>query len=275
MKKDLCDEAVGLTLEGLHRYWQHDYEYVLSLCTDDVMWIGSVASQFMRGIDAVREDFRRVDREIVSCHLSHEDFQIVHNTRDSISVAGRYLVSTDEGTGEALQVMQRCLFIWVRRDVGLRIACMYVSNPMGELTLDDDEMFPNYLGTTSWNYLRDQVNEATGVGMVSIRDKAGVTHYLRPADVICAESVVNDVVVYLRDYSIRARMTLTGLEALFGGGLIRVHRGFLVNPRYVRQLMPKGVRLANDVVIPINAKRRRELGDLLDRLLCGDGESVD
>ena len=269
MKKDLCDQAVGLTLDGVHRYWQHDYEYVLSLCTDDVMWIGSVSSQFMRGVEALRKDFRRVDRELVACHLSHEDFQIVHNARDSVSVAGRYLVSTDEGTGEALQVMQRALFIWVRRDGDLRIACMYVSNPLGELALDIDEMFPNALGTTSWNYLQDKVDEAIGSAIVSIRDKVGVTHYLRPSDVIYAESVVNDVVIYLRDYSIRARMTLTSLDVLFDGSLIRVHRGFLVNPRCVRQLTPKDIRLANDVVIPINAKRHRELEDVLRQVLMG------
>ena len=64
-------------------------------------------------------------------------------------------------------------------------------------------------------------------------------------------------------------MTLTSLDVLFDGSLIRVHRGFLVNPRCVRQLTPKDIRLANDVVIPINAKRHRELEDVLRQVLMG------
>ena len=52
MTKKNIDEVIRLTQECLTRYWQLDIDYIISLCDDDVVWIGALQSEFTMGKDA-------------------------------------------------------------------------------------------------------------------------------------------------------------------------------------------------------------------------------
>ena len=55
MRKELLAQAVELTRRCLERYWQGDGTFVLDRCAEDVLWIASAQSQYLEGIEAVRD----------------------------------------------------------------------------------------------------------------------------------------------------------------------------------------------------------------------------
>ena len=54
MRKDILSRVLALTRECLERYWQGDAEYVLSWCAEDILWVASAQSQYLKGIQAVQ-----------------------------------------------------------------------------------------------------------------------------------------------------------------------------------------------------------------------------
>ena len=137
MKKDIERRCVELTQTAITRFWQCDPEYVLSLCSDDVMWISPDQDRYMRGLDEVSADFRKAVHDIKSSHISHAQFSVAQNCGDACSVAGRYMVTTDEETGVFLQSHERCQFNWERKGGELRIVSIFVSWPRDQRVPDE------------------------------------------------------------------------------------------------------------------------------------------
>ena len=71
MTKKNIDEVMRLTQECLTRYWQLDIDYIISLCDEDVVWIGALQSEFTMGKDAFIEDLTAVKKELKPVILFH------------------------------------------------------------------------------------------------------------------------------------------------------------------------------------------------------------
>lgn len=121
MQKKVVQEALELTRECLSRYWKLDPELVISCCAEDVLWTGALQKQFIVGKEATAEDLRGTMRDLKPCHLMEQEFFVVQNTGTICTVAGRYLVTTDESVEFFLQVQQRCTFVWEQMPEGLKI----------------------------------------------------------------------------------------------------------------------------------------------------------
>ncbi len=46
MTKKNVQKAMELTIESLNHFWKQDINFVLSLCAEDVYWLGSIPNQF-------------------------------------------------------------------------------------------------------------------------------------------------------------------------------------------------------------------------------------
>ena len=77
MTKKNIDEVMRLTQECLTRYWQLDIDYIISLCDEDVVWIGALQSEFTMGKDAFIEDLTAVKKELKPCHLVSQETSIM------------------------------------------------------------------------------------------------------------------------------------------------------------------------------------------------------
>ncbi|KUH58251.1 hypothetical protein AUL39_08580 [Tractidigestivibacter scatoligenes] len=133
MRKELEEKALALTRELLKRFWQLDIEFVLSLCTKDVMWVAPEQNRYMRGIDAMRADLEENLQELVPCHQSHQEYTVVQNCGRALSIIGRYLVTTDDGAPIFAEVQQHTQITWELIDGELRIRSLYISHPRNEL----------------------------------------------------------------------------------------------------------------------------------------------
>ena len=73
----------------------------------------------------------------------------------------RYTVRTKENAQMILEVNQRCTFEIIEDRGKLLIKHMHISNPYGEMQLD--EYFPTKIGTQSYDYLQRLLKEKTEV----------------------------------------------------------------------------------------------------------------
>lgn len=263
MNKKTSNKLLELTQECLVRYWQHDYEYVLGFCSGNVTWIGATGEQFMRGIDAVRDNFAAVDKEIKKCHLNHQEFFIAHDDIKSCSVCGRYLVTTDAGEDCFLQVQQRCQFIWMLEKGEPKIQSIYVSNPMGELHLNEGEKFPNWLGQRSLQYLNETIALAKEQKRFTIIDTKGVTHFLYENEVEYIKAEGHNVILHLQDEKLKIYLRFSAFMEKYGENLVQVHRCYAVNPMYVVCIMENKMIMQSGEVISIPVKRIAELRESL------------
>lgn len=260
LDRKLMNHLVELTQECLSRYWQLDYEYTLQHCLEEVTWIGSTMEQYMVGIEAVRQDFETVNQELKRCHLKYQDFHIAHNSGNSCSVAGRYMVTTDPEAGVFLQVQQRCLFIWVKKGSDEpKIACIYVSNPMGELNLEKEEQFHNALGKVAWRYLKSGLEEKLERKRCSIQDKTGVIHFFFPYEMEYVEAKGHDLYLHLLNQVIVIKKSFSSFMEEYGLELIQVHRSYAVNPGCVSKLSMTGLMMDSGAVIPVPLKKQTEV----------------
>ena len=117
------------------------------------MWTGALQSEFMEGKEAMTKDLHALKKEIKHCHMSRQEFLVVQNTGNVCTVAGRYLVTTDETEEYFLQAQQRCTCVWELIEGKPQIRHIHVSNPIGEMKVAEGEIFVNQMGKMAKKYL--------------------------------------------------------------------------------------------------------------------------
>lgn len=267
MNKPQTDAAIRLTQEILERYWQHDYHYAVENMAEDVVWIGCTRTQFMRGIEQVEADLAQVDQELKSCHMRNQEYMLVHNNGKTCSVAGRYLVTTDPDTDIFLQVQQRCMVIWELDEERLVIKGLYVSNPMGELALAEDETFPNHLGRRAYQYLTDSIMKEKDNHKFMVTDTKRVAHFIYENEMESLEAEKHTCYIHLQNASILINVPITRFLEEHPGKFVRVHRSYAVNPMHISHMVGSKIIMDSGREIVIADKKKGEIYDEIERFI--------
>lgn len=264
MNRKTLQEAVMLTQECLARYWQLDPEYVLNYCDDNVVWVGSVQSQFMEGKDAVAQDFRNSMRELTPCHLMSQEFIIAQNTGNSCTIVGRYLTTTDDDVEYFLQVQQRCTFVWEQTGDGLKIKHIHVSNPMGELKVIEGKLFVNEMGKMAREYLMNHIRALQDREKIIVTDKNNTIHFLMLSKVVYVDANGRGCIIHtIQGEKVNARLSITDFLAAAGECFISVHRSYVVNKAYISCIKKYEIIMLDGSRIPIPMKKYKEVREIL------------
>lgn len=255
MRKELAHRCVELTQEMLERFWQLDCEYILSLATDDVMWVAPEQERYMRGIDAMRADLFANRKELVPCHMSSAEFTIVLNCGNACSIMGRYLVATDEGAPYFLSVQQRCQATWELIDGQPRLRAIYVSHPRGELAVAKGETFANAMGKMSMRYLEAHASAQGDGHRLVFSDEAGDVHFVREYEVLALVAHGKRCDIHTVEGVSRSKLGLSEMRAKLRGRFVEVHRGIVVNVRHVSVVRPYEVEMTDGSLFPIPKPR--------------------
>ena len=261
MNKTWETRAVELTQEVLARFWQLDCEYVLGLCTDDVMWIAPEQNRYMRGIAAVSKDLFANRKELVPCHQSDAEYTVVQNCGRAISVVGRYLVTTDDGAPYFIQVQQRCQFTWELIGEYLKIRSIYVSNPRGELAVADGESFVNALGRMASRYMEARIALKGDHRRVVFSDGEGTTRFVPYADIVSVSAKGKRCIVHTLTSDYDAKMSISDMRGKLGDEFVAAHRSYLVNIHYVSAVKPYELEMADGQIVPIPQRRYTQVRD--------------
>lgn len=89
----------------------------------------------------------------------------------------------------------------------------------------------------------------------------GVIMHINVDDIVCIESLKDYQYMYIVGYKEpeKIRLSMEGLEAQLGRhGFIRIHKGYIVNYKFIRRIESTGVVLTTGVLIPISRRKLQE-----------------
>lgn len=259
MNRKREQELIRLTQYVLEQYWQKNCEVILSYCTDQVVWIGAEQSEYMIGIEAVREDFYSLMKVLQPCILVNSEFVTIQNAGKACTIGGRYLVETREDAEYFIEGEQRCTFTWELINEEPKICHMHVSNPMGEIKKAEGKRFINEMGQMARKYMEEKIADLRSRPQ-AIEGMDGSTHFISTSDILYAEARSRYCDLMLKNGEIfPAKLSLTGFEKIADSYFVRVHRSYMVNIRYLSKIQPCEVTMRNKVRIPIPEKRFAEI----------------
>lgn len=157
MHLDEIQEVENLASSLLHRYFNNnDVDYLVSLFTPDIVWLGAGKEQKAEGIDAVSRHFMDEKNTFLRCRLWDESY-VTRKLAD-----GCYLC---EGTSELesvdpgvlFHIHQRVSFIFKRIDGRLKIA--HIHHSAAYDPIQSDELFPVEAAKNSYEELTRLLSE--------------------------------------------------------------------------------------------------------------------
>ena len=171
MRNEQLERAVELTRQCLDQYWQGDASLILSHCAEDIVWIAAAQGRYLESLEAVRQDCAATLPDLQRCRLLEQAFTVAQNLGSICTVAGRYLVTTDETMPYFLQVQQRCTFVWELQKGGLLLRHVHVSNPLGELKTDAGSNVVGQMEPMAQKYLLRHYQEQLEARWVMISER--------------------------------------------------------------------------------------------------------
>lgn len=255
MNKTNEKKIINLMKEALEWFWKMDCEFMLSLCTEDVTWIGAQMEQFQRGYDAVEADVRAIMKELSPCYMLNQEFYVVQNFKNVCTVVGRYLVRTDDDADILLQAQQRSTFVWELIDGVPKIKHMHISNPLGELKVVEGASFVSHLGKMSKKYLTQKIKCIREKKKISITDLEGVTRFVALSEILYAMAQKKYIVLYTTEGEIIGRMEMKEFVEKSGTDFLQVHRSYVINKNYVAEIEAYMITMTNGDEIPVPVKK--------------------
>jgi len=95
------------------------------------------------------------------------------------------------------------------------------------------------------------------------RGTDGVTHWIQPDSIIYVAAAHQYTDIYCTDRRMRLRASIASITDQLSSVVVRVHRSYAVNPAYISRFEQDSLYLTTGTVIPIPAKRLREVRQAL------------
>lgn len=258
-------EMLQLTNECLSRYWQKDYMFVVNYCAEQVIWCGARQDEFLLTRSDVEEDFRFNAEGLQPCHLLNAEFFAQSNGSLCV-VTGNYRVATDETADFFLQAQQRCTFVWEKTKEGPKIRHMHVSNPIGEMKMDGKEAFPNKMGKMAHRYMMNEIQRRTCASRISAYSENGSLTFFELSRILFICALGKECVIQTTDGEKFVKTSISDLQKQAGDALIAIHRSYLVNPEFIRDIRRYTITLENGTELPVPQRKYNDLRQKLATL---------
>ena len=119
--------AVNMTRDIIRLHYNRKLDEIIKSMDENVVWIGPLGNQYVRGIENVRE-ILSIEQEIPFA-VSNECYDLLYEDTDTVAAYGHYTIS-NTGVNHFFFVQdQRCTFIYRKEPEDLKVIFMHVSNP--------------------------------------------------------------------------------------------------------------------------------------------------
>lgn len=157
MYLDEEQEVENLASSVLRRYFtDNDVDYLVSLFTPDIVWLGAGKEQKAEGFDAVSRHFRNEKNVLMHCRMWDESY-VTRKLADDcyLCEVTSELESVDPGV--LFRIRQRVSFIFKRIDGALKIA--HIHHSAAYDPIQPDELFPIEAARSSYEELTRLLTE--------------------------------------------------------------------------------------------------------------------
>lgn len=259
-QETICED----TMEIIREYYNLNVEPLLSVLSDDCVWIGT-GNLFASGAVAIRKVFER-GWVMPACRMENPDFRLVE-TGDGgqIIVFGQYDLYTSRDAEVISGVRQRSTFCYHQGKNGWRLYHMHVSNEWGELV--ENEVFPVRISTQTYRYakklMKENAHPRVNIGI------GGADQFINTDELIYIQAADKNCILQMRHKIIQVSRMMKDIQRLLPSNFCRIHRGYCVNAEYVTDIKRYVVTLATGEQLPIPKGRymqiREELAALIEK----------
>ena len=197
--------------------------------------------------------------------MRDEQYDVTPLGKDACIVLARHCI---EESGSEGSVQRRpaspnrflCTTVWSRDKSGeCKLALWswrgFSDSPRGlERAFDRPRAASSSIGT-----LRDADDSGDRQPALQARGTDGVTHWVQPDSIIYVAAAHQYTDIYCTDRRLRLRASIASIADQLSSVVVRVHRSYAVNPAYISRFEQDSLYLTTGAVIPIPAKRLREV----------------
>lgn len=241
-KKITKEEAAALTRKLFHFYYAGNLEPWFSyLCTDSV-YIGT-GEPILFGGDAIRKHFEHY--EGVQIKIINDEYFPVILSENAALVYGRIVVKSEDHPSSIITH-----FTVISRVIGSEIKIVYQHNSYEQSKLYETTAMPEAINTTQFvrNLLLEQpFNQRFAV------QSGKQTLFINPFTILYVQSHGKNTDLICIDRIIHCNRSIGELAKELPAVFYQIHRGYLVNTRYITAIRRFEVELLSGITLPIPA----------------------
>ena len=258
MQNKVLREAIELSQRMLEEWFDGDPSLVLSLIDDNILWIGSTASQFYQGKEEVLKALEKANDSVIPCIVSEQEWSVPDKGRDYCVCVGRYICTLDTPT-MYMQEPQRVTFVWKLVQGSLKITHIHLSNTMR--VVKDDEEFPVEASRRNYAYVQKKLSDRNRILHIMTTE---YEYSLVSLDrVIYVEASKDNIMVHTVDKDYRIHENIGKFIEKNCHDFIFVHRSYAVNPDWIKSVTTHEVILVNGEKISISRQRYKDVCEKL------------
>lgn len=255
----------ALTLELVGQFFSGQPQPLIDHLDENVLWIGPIDSQALRG----KDDFSAVllrSRDKISYTLGDISTQITPVGKKGMNMVLFYEVYLHLEDGSSVITRQRTLLSWAEQKLQEggeeesvpRIAMIMVSNAAPTIS---GQLLPSSGRVERANVV------SSGMNHIMIRGMKDESHYLDANGIIYIESTDSShhSLVHTVAGTIHCQDKVTVMAEKYGHYFLRSHASYLINPRYIRSLKRFSLTLSNGIVLPVPEKKYTAFKKLLNK----------
>ena len=169
---------------------------------------------------------------------------------------------SDQPSAQTNPVSFRCSLVWTMRNDQLKLSQCFV-NVSSFAPYRRRQNTP--AGTPLPQSTRTAANSLSPRFQIMTSD--GGTHWVEQDEIVYVQAKRQYTEVHCKRRVLRTHALLKDVLKKLGNAVVRVHRSYAVNPRYIHSLRGEMLYLTTDEKIPVPARRIKEIRDLLSDTL--------
>lgn len=256
------DGLVAATRQIVVGYYHLDNGPFFEYLDDDCVWV-MPNHGICRGIDEVRAQF--ADGWVMPSFDAHDmHFELLDKVvGDTAVVMGQYHLLSDVASKDLMAMSQHLSAVWRLREIGWRIMYLHVSAEWIETA--PGEVYPVEASRQTWRYAQAIIARGlqTGGKPVTLKEHGGTLVPLDSLAILYARADGKRCVLHTDSGPIVLGCSISDLEGKLPEEFVRVHRSYLVNRMRIVSFSGSEIEMADGAVIPIPARRRSLVRQML------------
>ncbi|MDO5575146.1 MAG: LytTR family DNA-binding domain-containing protein [bacterium] len=264
----LPSEVINLTRNAIHSFTNRDMVRFASFLDESFSFIADDEPFFLQGMDVFLKSVRR-ESESSPVTITDEEYTLLAHERALWVTFGRFQVSSPPMTATI-----HFTFVWKQKEDALLLlhANAAHARPLPPQTqpdmMTDSGIVQAHMFDESSPKPSSSADSVTQLQKQSYRDLDGHIRYLSDADILFFQSKGKICEVHTVDqkyFSVR-----TALRTLERSGFLLIHRSYIVNLDYVKEIYRYRAILNNGTALPIGQEKYLPLKGHLKNFLMQD-----
>ena len=254
----ITNELIEKSLHIITEYYDNHLPPFFDSLSDDVLWIGPVEGQEMRGRENMINVFSSEEHNLTFT-VGSVRVQCITLNKNAHEVLLHYEIYTHYPSGNTDLHNQRTQLSWHLNKSKWKIALVHVSN---EWKKDDrDTIYPVHYENAG---IPVRLIEKPDY-YITLQACDMKVHRISIHNVIYVETIkkATKLIVHAKNENITINGKLSDFEKKYDDHLLRIHTSFLVNPSCVTKIERFNLQLQDGTILPIPEKKYTEVKEAI------------